>query len=124
MRWGAAVWRWPGRRYGRSGGIPLGSCVYALLNFITEKGRRATVGHGRRACADCGGTEGAGHWPGDRGASQYGAGILSRSMSNGLCHELRAAGIACERQVPIPVIYKGLSIGDGFRADIVVGSAR
>jgi GxxExxY protein len=37
-----------------------------------------------------------------------------------LCHELRQAEISFERQVPIPVTYKGLLIGDGFKADIVV----
>jgi GxxExxY protein len=30
------------------------------------------------------------------------------------------AGIECERQVLVPVVYKGMPIGDGFRADIIV----
>ena len=37
-----------------------------------------------------------------------------------LCHELTQAGIAFERQVGIPVIYKGVQFDEGFRADILV----
>jgi GxxExxY protein len=49
-----------------------------------------------------------------------GRGLLESVYEQCLFHELREAGIPCERQVPVPVIYKGLSIGEGFRADIVV----
>ena len=49
-----------------------------------------------------------------------GRGLFESVYEQCLCHELREAGIPCECQVPIPVIYKGLSIGAGFRADIVV----
>ena len=49
-----------------------------------------------------------------------GRGLLESVYEQCLFHELREAGIFCERQVPVPVIYKGLSIGEGFRADIVV----
>ena len=50
-----------------------------------------------------------------------GRGLLKSADEQCLCHELRQAGIACERQVlPVPVMYKGMAIGDGFRADIVV----
>ncbi len=49
-----------------------------------------------------------------------GRGLLESVYEQCLCHELREAGIPCERQVPIPVIYKGISIGDSFRADVVV----
>ena len=37
-----------------------------------------------------------------------------------LCYEFHREGIAFERQIGIPVIYKGSKIGEGFRADIVV----
>ncbi len=37
-----------------------------------------------------------------------------------LCLELTAAGIPHERQVVVPVTYKGHVIPPGFRADIVV----
>lgn len=49
-----------------------------------------------------------------------GPGPLESVYEHCLCHELRAAGIPFARQVPIPITYKGLKIGDGFKADIVV----
>ena len=49
-----------------------------------------------------------------------GRGLLESAYEQCLGHELRQAGIACERQVLVPVMYKGMAIGDGFRADIVV----
>ncbi len=49
-----------------------------------------------------------------------GTGLLESVYEQCPCHELRQAGISFERQVPIPVTYKGLLIGDGFKADIVV----
>jgi GxxExxY protein len=49
-----------------------------------------------------------------------GIGLLESVYEQCLCHELREAGIPFERQVAVPVIYKSLPIGDGFKADIVV----
>jgi GxxExxY protein len=49
-----------------------------------------------------------------------GPGLLESVYEQCLCHELREAGIPFERQVAIPVIYKAMPIGEGFRADIVV----
>ncbi len=49
-----------------------------------------------------------------------GPGLLESVYDQCLCHELREAGIPFERQVAIPVIYKGVPIGDGFKADILV----
>jgi GxxExxY protein len=49
-----------------------------------------------------------------------GPGLLESVYEQCLCHELREAGSAFERQVAIPVIYKAMPIGEGFRADIVV----
>ena len=49
-----------------------------------------------------------------------GPGLLELVYEQCLCHELREAGIAFERQVTIPVIYKTTPIDEGFRADIVV----
>jgi len=37
-----------------------------------------------------------------------------------LCRELSIRGIPFERQVPIPVEYKGVKLDCGYRADIVV----
>ena len=41
-------------------------------------------------------------------------------LSQCLCYELRQAGLTVERQVGIPVTYKGAQIAEAFRADIVV----
>lgn len=49
-----------------------------------------------------------------------GPGLLESVYLQCLCHELHEAGIPHARQVPIPVMYRGKPIGDGFRADIVV----
>jgi len=49
-----------------------------------------------------------------------GRGLLESVYEQCLCHELRQANIPCERQVNIPVMYKGIAMGEGFRADIVV----
>lgn len=49
-----------------------------------------------------------------------GPGLLESVYEQCLCRELREAGIAFERQVPVLVMYKGAAVGDGFRADIVV----
>jgi GxxExxY protein len=49
-----------------------------------------------------------------------GPGLLESVYEQCLCHELSKAGIPFERQVAIPVIYKAIPIGEGFKADIVV----
>lgn len=49
-----------------------------------------------------------------------GPGLLESVYEQCLCHELRAADIPFERQVAIPVVYKAVPIGDGFKADLVV----
>jgi GxxExxY protein len=36
-----------------------------------------------------------------------------------LAHELREHGLQVERQVPIPIAYKGLNFEEGFRADLI-----
>ncbi len=38
----------------------------------------------------------------------------------GISHELAQANIAFERQVGIPIVYKGIQLEGGFRADILV----
>jgi GxxExxY protein len=52
-----------------------------------------------------------------------GSGLLESVYAGCLCRELHRAGIACEREVAVPVIYKGEPIPLGIRADIVVGHA-
>jgi GxxExxY protein len=50
-----------------------------------------------------------------------GPGLLESSYEMCLCRELSIRGISFERQVPIPVEYKGVKLDCGYRADIVVG---
>ena len=49
-----------------------------------------------------------------------GPGLLESVYEQCLCRELTEAGIAFARQVAIPILYKGIAIGDGFKADIIV----
>jgi GxxExxY protein len=49
-----------------------------------------------------------------------GPGLLESVYEQCLCVELRRAGVAFKRQVPIPMLYKGEQVGDGFKADVVV----
>ncbi len=49
-----------------------------------------------------------------------GPGLLESVYEQCLCYELAQAGIVFARQVAIPVVYKDVPLGDGFKADIVV----
>jgi len=52
-----------------------------------------------------------------------GPGLLESAYEVCLCHELSEAGLACERQRALPVVYKGVTLDIGYRLDIVVESA-
>src|SRR5438552_18853577 len=52
-----------------------------------------------------------------------GPGLLESTYEICLCRELSIRGIPFERQVSIPVEYKGVKLDCGYRADIVVGGA-
>jgi GxxExxY protein len=49
-----------------------------------------------------------------------GPGLLESTYEMCLCRELSIRGIPFERQVSIPVEYKGVKLDCGYRADIVV----
>ena len=49
-----------------------------------------------------------------------GPGLLESAYEECLCHELSLRGLAFERQVALPVIYKGVKLDCGYRLDIVV----
>jgi GxxExxY protein len=53
----------------------------------------------------------------------FGPGLLESTYEMCLCRELAIRGIPFERQVPIPVEYKGVKLDCGYRADIVVDGA-
>jgi GxxExxY protein len=52
-----------------------------------------------------------------------GPGLLESAYEECLCLELRLAEIGHARQVPLPIIYKGVRLDCGYRLDIVVGEA-
>lgn len=49
-----------------------------------------------------------------------GPGLLESVYELALAHELAQRGLSVERQVPIPIEYRGVLLGEGFRADLIV----
>jgi GxxExxY protein len=52
-----------------------------------------------------------------------GPGLLESAYEECLCLELRQAEFGHARQVPLPIVYKGVRLDCGYRLDIVVGEA-
>ena len=52
---------------------------------------------------------------------QLGPGLLESAYEECLCHELHLRGLAFERQVNLPVSYKGLQLDCGYKIDMIVG---
>lgn len=52
-----------------------------------------------------------------------GPGLLESAYQQCLEHELGLRGIDFERQVDLPVTYKGVTLECGYRLDLVVGDA-
>ena len=48
-----------------------------------------------------------------------GPGLLESAYEECLCHELHLRGIQFQRQVPLPINYKGVSMDCGYRLDPV-----
>ncbi|MGH8755504.1 MAG: GxxExxY protein [Burkholderiales bacterium] len=55
--------------------------------------------------------------------NQLGPGLLESVYELALMIELSRAGISAQRQVEIPVNYRGQELGVGFRADIMVADS-
>ena len=51
---------------------------------------------------------------------ELGPGLLETVYEVALTYELRERGLTVERQVPIPIKYRGIKFDEGFRADIFV----
>jgi len=49
-----------------------------------------------------------------------GPGLLESAYEHCLAHELALRGIPFERQVMLPVLYKGVNVDCGFRIDLLV----
>ncbi len=52
-----------------------------------------------------------------------GPGLLESAYEECLCHELHLHGIKFQRQVSLPVPYKGINLDCAYRIDIVVEDA-
>jgi GxxExxY protein len=51
-----------------------------------------------------------------------GPGLLESTYEACLCEELRVLGLSFRRQVEVPVVYRGVDVGVGYRLDLVVES--
>ncbi|MBI5526078.1 MAG: GxxExxY protein [Deltaproteobacteria bacterium] len=54
---------------------------------------------------------------------ELGPGLLESAYEACLAHELRSIGLKVETQKQLPITYKGLSIDNGYRIDILVEGA-
>jgi GxxExxY protein len=52
--------------------------------------------------------------------TRLGAGLLESVYEAVMAYELQKRGLRFERQKPIPVVYEGMHLGEGFRADFIV----
>ncbi|MCX6959419.1 MAG: GxxExxY protein [Verrucomicrobia bacterium] len=51
---------------------------------------------------------------------ELGPGLLESVYEVVLARELQDLGLNVERQVPVPITYKGVRFDEGFRADLIV----
>ncbi len=51
-----------------------------------------------------------------------GAGLLESVYEEALCHELKERGMSVERQLSMPIYYKGIELGTPLRIDLLVGN--
>ena len=49
-----------------------------------------------------------------------GPGLLESAYEQALCHELSLRSLKFQRQKSLPVVYKGVALGCGYKLDIVV----
>ena len=54
---------------------------------------------------------------------QLGPGLLESSYRECLCRELVLRGINFEREKPLPLQYKGIHLGCGYRLDLLVANS-
>jgi len=51
---------------------------------------------------------------------ELGPGLLESVYEIVLAHELQKRGLKVDRQVPVPIVYEGITFEEGFRADVIV----
>ncbi|MGB9105133.1 MAG: GxxExxY protein [Terriglobales bacterium] len=49
-----------------------------------------------------------------------GPGLLEETYESCLCHELHLRDVAFQRQVHLPIVYKGIRLASAYRIDLVV----
>ena len=54
---------------------------------------------------------------------ELGPGLLESAYEECFCHELHLRGLSFQRQVELPVAYKGLKLDCGYRLDVVAENA-
>ena len=52
--------------------------------------------------------------------SQLGPGLLESAYEAVLAHSLVRRGLTVERQRPVPIIYDGVAVDEGFRFDLLI----
>ena len=50
----------------------------------------------------------------------FGPGLLESVYEEALCHELQQRGLRVERQIHVPLVYKGVPLKTDLRIDILV----
>ena len=50
-----------------------------------------------------------------------GPGLLESAYQSCLAHEFNLQGISYQRELPVPVCYKGVQLGNGYQLDFLVG---
>ncbi|MDH4161544.1 MAG: GxxExxY protein [Nitrospirota bacterium] len=53
---------------------------------------------------------------------ELGPGLLESVYEVALVHVLREQGLTVDRQIPIPIQFRGIQFDEGFRADVIVES--
>jgi GxxExxY protein len=51
---------------------------------------------------------------------KLGPGLLESVYESVLAFDLEKRGLNVQRQVPVPIIYEGISFNEGYRADLIV----
>jgi GxxExxY protein len=51
---------------------------------------------------------------------ELGPGLLESAYEECFCHELHLRSLNFQRQVALPVVYKGLKLDCGYRLDVIV----
>jgi GxxExxY protein len=52
-----------------------------------------------------------------------GPGLMESAYEECLCHELHLRGLPFQRQISLPVRYKGINLDCGYRVDLIVEDA-